>query len=422
MMRFSTANEWLKWIGSVHSREIDLGLDRVKRVAEKLRLLNPSCKVITVAGTNGKGSTVAGLEAIYIQAGYQVGAFTSPMLFKMNEQIRVSGRQVSDDELCQAFGKIDQARGGISLSPFEFHTLAALVIFQQFPLDVMILEVGLGGRLDAVNIIDADVAVITSIGIDHVEWLGDTREKIGIEKAGIFKAGKLAVCGDIDPPHTIAEVAHQLKIPIYFQGKDFHYVEEQETWVWHYQDVHYEKLPLGALLLQNMATVLMAIQLLPLKVSRKHIDAALTTVSLPGRIQIIQDPILTILDVSHNTAAIAQLVTRLQQLPCEGKTLAVFSMLHDKDILSSINTIKVLIDEWYVAPLQNKRAASQEVLEKIFAEANINCITHAASIAEAYQAAINNAKSNDRLVIFGSFRTVAETVTYLTHMTARLIP
>src|SRR5437868_5228326 len=217
-MGLSTAYEWLTFISGLHSQEIDLGLMRVKTVAERLKVLNPDCVVITVAGTNGKGSTVAGLESIYQAANYKTGAFTSPFLFRYNEQIRINGDMVSDSNLCKAFSQVEAARGDISLTPFEFGTLAALVLFAESKLDVWILEVGLGGRLDAVNIIDADVSVVTSIAIDHIDYLGETREKIGVEKAGIFREKKPAVCGDAEPPATLEEVAKKIHAPFYQRG------------------------------------------------------------------------------------------------------------------------------------------------------------------------------------------------------------
>lgn len=411
-MSFSTVSEWLNWMGSIHAKDIDLGLDRVKIVAEKLQLLHPTCKVITVAGTNGKGSTVAGLEAIYLAAGYHVGTFTSPMLFKINEQVRVDGNEATDADFCEAFAKVEIARGNITLTPFEFQTLAALVIFQKYPLDVMILEIGLGGRLDAVNVLDADLAIITSIAIDHVEWLGATREEIGYEKAGIFRLGKPAVCGDFNPPRSIFDAASKLNTPLYCQEKEFRYIESPVDWSWYYKDMQYEHLPLGTLSSQNMATVLMAINLLPLKIKRKAIDHALTTVTLPGRIQIMRDPIMKIFDVSHNPAAVAHLAERLKQIPCYGKTFAVFSMLNDKDIALSIKTINPLIDEWYVASLQDKRATSISTLKTVFAEADIRNVTFFATIQDAYETATAKAQTSDRIVTFGSFRTVAEVLSY----------
>ena len=339
MMSLSTVSEWLNWIATLNATEIDLSLDRVQAVAARLHLLQPTCKVITVAGTNGKGSTVAGLEAIYRAAQYHLGAFTSPILFKHNEQVRIDGSDASDADFCEAFAKVELARGDVLLTPFEFQTLAALVIFQKYPLDVLILEVGLGGRLDAVNIIDADVAVITSIAIDHVEWLGATREEIGYEKAGIFCLGKPAVCGDFNPPRTIFDAAQKLNVSLYCQEKDFGYTESPVDWTWQHKDIHYKHLPLSTLSLQNMATVLMTINLLPLKIKRKDIDTGLADVKLPGRIQIVREPVMKIFDVSHNPAAVAHLAQRLAQIPCYGKTLGVFSMLADKDIALSIKTI-----------------------------------------------------------------------------------
>ncbi len=229
-MKLSTLSEWLNYIGSVHKTEIDLGLDRIREVARKLDCLTPSCPVVMVGGTNGKGSVVAGLQAIYLAAGYRTGAFTSPYLFQHNEEVSVNGEFASDDDFCDAFQKIEDARGTISLSPFEYHTLAALLIFKTANPDVLILEVGLGGRLDAVNIVDADVSVVTSIGIDHVAWLGDTRELIAIEKAGIFRKGKPAICGDANPPHTLNEQAEKIGAYFYQQGRDFHFTETDSDW------------------------------------------------------------------------------------------------------------------------------------------------------------------------------------------------
>ncbi|TAK72851.1 MAG: bifunctional tetrahydrofolate synthase/dihydrofolate synthase [Gammaproteobacteria bacterium] len=403
-MYFSTLSEWLDWISSVHSSEWELGLDRVKQVAIRLDVLTPNCPVIIVGGTNGKGSTVAGLEAIYRAAGYRVGAFTSPILFKHNEQVRIDGREARDEEFCQAFEKIEAVRGEITLTPFEFCTLAALLIFKQYPLDVWILEVGLGGRLDAVNILDADVAVVTSISIDHVDWLGSTREAIGREKAGIFRAGKPAVCGDSDPPSSLVGGA-----PFFCQGKEFHYQEKGEQWSWISSEVRYDDLPLSSLMLQNMSTVLMTVTLLQsrLPVNRTAIEEGLSTVTLVGRVQIVPGSVMEIYDVSHNPASMAWLAKRLREMPCEGKTRAVFSMLADKDMAESIQMISGVIDQWYMAPLSVKRAAGRERLEKAFEEARVEKVTVCSSIEEAYQMARKEAQPGDRVVVFGSFHTVS---------------
>lgn len=409
-MHLSTLKEWMTWIESIHYTEIDLGLDRVKVVAEKLGVLQAACPVIIVGGTNGKGSTVFGLEAIYRAAQYQTGVFISPVLFQQNEQVRINGRMASDEEFCEAFAKVDDARGNVTLTPFEFCTLGALCIFQKYVLDVLILEVGLGGRLDAVNIMDADVAVVTNIGIDHVNWLGSTRELIGREKAGIFRSGRKAVCGDYDPPRSLIQTASDLQTPLLCLGRDFEFRENQGQWTWTYQDTRYENLPLNSLLTQNMAVVMMVINLLQsrLPVSSKAIHQGLTQVKLQGRIQIIEGDITQVFDVSHNPDAVALLKKKLDMLVCDGRTIAVFSMLNDKDIKGSLAIMKHTMDEWYVAPLQTKRSLTLESLKKSFSEADIRNVVFFSHLPEAYLAAIQNARRGDRVIIFGSFHTVAE--------------
>lgn len=403
-------NEWLTWITSLHPADIELGLDRVREVAAKLQLLSPGCPVITVAGTNGKGSTVAGLESIYRTAGFRVGAFTSPFLFKHNEQVRVDGELASDEEFCIAFEKIEAVRGHISLTTFEFFTLAALLIFKQHKLDVLILEVGLGGRLDAVNIIDADVAVITSIALDHTEWLGPTLEDIAREKAGILRENKFVVCGEIDPPAALLEIAQKLETKFFCQDVDFHFRESMMGWNWTYQHIRYDDLPLTTLAIQNMSTVLMVVTLMQnrLPVSTKAIHKGLVDAKLMGRIQIVNGPIMEIFDVSHNPASVSFLANRLKKIPCHGKTHAVFSMLADKDIVESINAIKGTIDTWYVAPLSAKRAAAYERLSNAFYQADIRAVTLFSDIVEAYEVAKLKSELGDRIVVFGSFHTVAD--------------
>ena len=408
-MHLSTMFEWLSWIGSVHISEIELGLDRIKKVAARLDLLSPTCKVIIVGGTNGKGSTVAGLESIYRAAGYHVGIFTSPILFKHNEQVKIDGHEASDDQFCHAFENIEGVRGDITLTPFEFHTLAALFIFKQYSLDLVILEVGLGGRLDAVNIIDADIAIVTSIAIDHVDWLGSTREAIAFEKAGIFRSGKPAICGDLDPPISLHEHAHASGSPFFCQGVDFKYQANKNTWSWVSEKIEYTDLPRNSLMSQNMSTVLMAITLLQpaLPVTRAAIENGLRNICIIGRVQIIPGAITHIYDVSHNPEAVAHLASRLNETKQSGQTFAVFSMIADKDITESIKNIATEIDEWYVAPLSVKRAATIETLEEIFVRVNIQKVNFFSSIEIAYKNAVQNATPGDRIIIFGSFHTVA---------------
>lgn len=409
-MYFSTLNEWLTWITQLHHIDIELGLDRVKKVADRLDILTFPCKIICVAGTNGKGSTVAGLEIIYLEAGYKVGSFTSPFLFKYNEQVKINGKEINDQFFCDTFKKINLHRGDISLTPFEFTTLAALSIFKQHKLDLILLEVGLGGRLDAVNILDTDISIVTNIGIDHTEWLGSTRETIAFEKAGIFRANKTAICGDFSPPPTLIQQANQLAAPLFCQGKEFYYQEIENQWSWHYAKIHYEYLPKTTLALQNMSTVLMAVSLLQplLPIEDKIIYRALKKVYLPGRIQVIPGKITKIFDVSHNPDAVNFLSQFLKKNPILGKTYAVFSMLADKDIMASIETINQQIHHWFVAPLLTKRAASTELLRKIFQHTTIVKVSFFPSIKEAYLEACSIARPIDRVVIFGSFHTVAE--------------
>src|SRR3990167_4735297 len=413
-MQFSTLNEWLTFISSIHTTEIDLTLARVSKVAKQLRILQPACPVIIVGGTNGKGSTVKGLESIYLTAGYKVGTFTSPFLFQFNEQIRIQGKDAQDKVICDAFFQIEAARGSISLTPFEFHTLAALFIFTQQNLDIWILEVGLGGRLDAVNIINADIAIVTTVAMDHIDYLGSTREEIGWEKAGIFRENKAALCGDFNPPKSLMNYAEKIGAPLFFQGTDFRYREETTHWSWQWQDTYYDILPFSILATQNMSTVLMAITLLQqqLIVPQQAIQSGLMTTKLTGRQEIVSGPITHIYDVSHNPAAIAFLAQRLMQLPCIGKTHAVFSMLSDKDLVASLYEIALHIDQWYVGQISHQRGAVLAMLQVGFQQASlIEKTDFFTTLSMAYQAALQKAQPGDRIVIFGSFHTVAEVYT-----------
>jgi len=404
-----TLDQWLKWIASVHPQEMALGLDRVKSVAERMGLSKPTCPLVIVGGTNGKGSCVASLEKIYSLQGYRTGAFTSPILFRHNELLRIQGQEVEDQEFCEAYAKIEAARAELILTAFEYHTLAAMEICSRHVLDIWILEVGLGGRLDAVNIMDADVAIVTSIGIDHVDWLGSTRELIGTEKAGIFRSHCPAICGDTEPPNSLAEYARKLSSPFYCQGKEFSFLINKDSWEWRGENSAYAQLPFSQLAVQNISTALMAVEILQtrLPVSEEVIRQAIKTVSIPGRIEIIPGPVTEIHDVSHNPAAVAFLSQRMQQLSCQGKTRAVFSMLGDKDIAGSLREIKMLIDEWVVAPLGVPRAASREQLVQAFQAEGISAVTYFDSVKQAAEVARKVSQENDRLLVFGSFHTVA---------------
>lgn len=402
-------DNWLKHIYLLHPLEIDLSLERVREVARRLNLLTPTSVVVTVAGTNGKGSTVAGLEAIYLQHGYRVGAFTTPFLFKHNETVRIQGTSVSDEIFNSAFSEVEIARAEIGLTPFEFNTLAALVIFQQQNLDVWLLEVGLGGRLDAVNIIDPTLAIITSIDLDHTDRLGATRELIALEKAGILRPNQTAVCGDIDPPISLLEFSKQQNVRLMCITRDFNYSTKKKLLNWNSQTQQFTDLPMPQLRIQNIASVLMAIELLQKKlpVDTNSIRRGISMVKLPARLQIIQDKCTIVLDVAHNPAAVKALADCLIENPTTGKTLAVFSMLDDKDIVSAVNRIKSCIDHWYVAEMESTRACRLSKLENILNNAAVNWKSFE-RLSLAYQEALNAATSDDRIIVFGSFYVISE--------------
>jgi len=413
-MKLSTLAEWLDWIGSVHSFEIDLGLERIRAVADRLGLLSPACPVIIVGGTNGKGSTAAALESIYQEAGYHTGVFSSPVLLKHNEYVRIDGQEAGDEAFCEAYERITEVMDTQSPTPFEFHTLAALWLFRKevesHPKAVLILEVGLGGRLDAVNILDADVAIVTSIDIDHSEWLGDSREAIGIEKAGIFRKGKFAIVADPHPPKTLLDHAQKIESKLICQGRDFNYQEREREWIWQFRKNPPQHFPVNSLITQNMAAAVTAVYLLQDKwpVSQQAIESGLEKVKLPARIEVIEGEVTEIHDAAHNPAAISRLAAYIKKMPCNGKRFAVFSMLSDKDIEKSILEIKNEIDEWFIAPLSEKRAACKEQLIKAFEKADVKTARLFETISDAYSACKKAAAKRDAVIVFGSFHTISE--------------
>ncbi len=381
-----------------------------------MRLRQPPFRVLTVAGTNGKGSAVAMLEAILRAAGYQVGAYTSPHLIKYNERVRVNGADTSDAALCAAFERIEAARGEIPLTYFEFGTLAALDQFARAGIDVAVLEVGLGGRLDAVNAVDADAAIVTSIGIDHVQWLGDTREAIGREKAGVFRKDRPAVCADPGPPASIAEAAQAVRARLYQRNRDF-FVERTDTgWTWrHGQSVH-AGLPHPALRgdyqLDNAAGVLMALEAVSdkLPVSQQQVREGLISAVVAGRFQVLPGLPLRVLDVAHNPDAVRRLAVTLKQQPVAGRTLAVFGMLRDKDIAGAARAMRDIVDAWYVTALgATERGATAEEVAQALATAGIDKPVMKFSDARAaYAEARRAATAADRIVVFGSFYMVGD--------------
>jgi dihydrofolate synthase/folylpolyglutamate synthase len=416
-MKPTHLSEWFSYIESLHMDAIVLGLDRIAIVAEKLGVLHFPCPVITIAGTNGKGSCVAFLEAIFTHAGYAVGAYTSPHLLRFHERIRLLGKEISDTPLLHAFEQVEAARAeqDVRLTYFEFTTLAALYLFKQAAPDVLLLEVGLGGRLDAVNVIDPDVSVITTIALDHMDWLGDTREAIGYEKAGIFRPNTPAICGDLDPPAQIKERAQKLAAPLYCAGVDFSFESNRETWSWRYKEHAYTALPLPQLPVQNAATALMAVHCLQnrLPVSVDAVVQGLTYAALPGRFQrfVQGGGGETILDVAHNPAAAHYLATRLRSAPIAGLTRAVVGILADKDIEETLRPLLPLVHTWYVASLDGPRGACAEKIAEYLQKLGVAAYYHLPilfdSVTTAYKKAQADMKNEDRILVFGSFHTVA---------------
>ena len=393
---------WLSYLENLHSKTIDMGLARVSQVAARLDVLKPAPFVFTVAGTNGKGTTCRTLEAVLMAAGYKVGVYSSPHLVRYTERVRVQNQELTEAAHTASFAEIEAARGDISLTYFEYGTLSALWLFKQAQLDVVILEVGLGGRLDATNMVDADVAVVTSIALDHVDWLGPDRESIGREKAGIFRAGKPAVVGEPDMPHTIADVAQEKGATLLRRDVDWHYAVSEHDWRFNDAKGVLENLPLPQVPQPNAATALAALRASGLAVSEQAIREGVQHAILPGRFQIVSDAPRVILDVAHNPHAAAYLAGRLKSLPKTGRVLAVIGMLHDKDIAGTLACMESAVDSWYCAPLEGPRGASAEQLTEHLGEGK-----RFDSVEQAWHAAMADARPEDTVLVCGSFHTVA---------------
>jgi dihydrofolate synthase / folylpolyglutamate synthase len=415
-MRFATLNEWLAWQETLHVRAVDLGLERVRGVLERMDRAHPACPVVTVGGTNGKGSSVAMLESILGAAGYRVGAYSSPHLLRYNERVRIAGREAEDTVLCRAFDRVDQARGDVTLTYFEFATLAALDIFHGARPDLLVLEVGLGGRLDAVNAVDADVALLTSIGLDHTEWLGPDRDSVGREKAGIMRSGHPAVCADPHPPAGLMAHAEAIGAPLYRLGCEFGFQKETNGWCWWGPAGQWRgALPppslYGDFQLQNAAGVLMVLELLAdrFPVGQDHLRQGLSEIKLKGRFQIAPGPVERIFDVAHNADSAAALARSLRQRPCSGHTFAVLAVLADKDVGGMASSLAPLVRGWYCAGLAGPRGQSGAALAARLAAAGVgDGVSVHDGVADAYRAALAEARSGDRVVVFGSFYAVAQ--------------
>ena len=412
----NTLDEWLARCERLHPKEMDLTLERVLQVKERLGL-RFGVPVFTVAGTNGKGSTCAMLEAIALQAGYRVGLYIKPHLVHFEERCRVNGQSVAADELLPHLAAVEQARGDVSLTYFEFTTLAIARLMSLAPLDMVILEVGLGGRLDAVNAINTDCAVITSVDIDHTEYLGSTREAIGFEKAGIIRAGKPVIVSDPVPPQSLIDHAGKLGADLWLCGRDFNCSGDKQQWSWagrnkRYNGMAYPALR-GANQLLNASGVLAAFEAMRehLPVSAQAVRSGLALVELPGRFQIVAGQPTLVLDVAHNPHAVATLLQNLDQMGFYPRTHAVFGAMRDKDIAAMLACMAPVVDHWYFTDLPSARAAKAADLAQAHQRLSLKgpgavVVSCHDDPAHALAAALGRADPADRIVVFGSFSTV----------------
>ena len=416
----TTLPDWLAMLETRHSEtQINMGLDRVQAVKARMQLAF-TCPVIMVAGTNGKGSTCAMLESVLLRAGYKVGLYIKPHFLDFNERARVLGEMASDEQLVASFNFVEAVRGDTPLTYFEFTTLAILHLLSQAKLDVAILEVGLGGRLDAVNVIDADVAIVTSVDIDHTDYLGDTREAIGFEKAGIFRPGKAAICSDPVPPQSLIDHAEAIGADLWLMGRDFNYSGDKQQWNYGGREQRRNSLAYpslrGANQILNATAVLAALEVLKLKlpVGAQEVRTGLVTVELPGRFQVLPGRPSVILDVAHNPHAASALNQNLGNMGFHPYTYAVFGSMQDKDIDGVLAAMSEHVDHWCLTGLPSPRAATASELAakvQIMLEDKPDSSEHTVSIfddpAQAFANAMSRAGENDRIVVFGSFLTVA---------------
>ena len=425
----ATLPEWLGYLSRMHPTAIEMGLERIRRVQAELGL-EPSFPIISVAGTNGKGSTCMMLEAILSHAGYHVGCYTSPHLLRYNERVRIDRKEASDDELCEAFHAVESARMscGVSLTYFEFGTLATMYLFSKAEVEVAILEVGLGGRLDAVNVFDADCAILTSVDFDHMDYLGNTREQIGFEKAGIFRPGKAAICSEPDLPVSVRHHAQSIGANLMHIGEHFGYSTGPQSWSYWSDGESRHALPYpalrGAYQLKNASACLAALDSLKdtLPVTLSDIRHGLLDVVWPGRFQVLPGRPVTVLDVAHNPGAARALAASLDSMERYPKTYAVFAMLKDKDIAGVVRELAPRVDIWLVSGIDAPRGATADEVASQVAqmlqiaeqgagnagEVAAGAVRKFHNPSEAYAYACEQAARNDRICVFGSFHTVAE--------------
>ncbi|PKH19230.1 bifunctional tetrahydrofolate synthase/dihydrofolate synthase [Pseudomonas fluorescens] len=414
--------EWLAYLEQLHPSAIDMGLERSQQVAARLGLGRPAPRVITVTGTNGKGSTCAFVAALLQAQGLKIGVYSSPHLLRYNERVQLNGVEASDAQLCEAFAALDAGRGDISLTYFEMGTLAALWLFERAQLDIVVLEVGLGGRLDTVNVVDADVALVTSIGVDHVDYLGDTRESVAYEKAGIFRPGKPALCGDLDPPQPLLDKVRELDCPFYLRGRDFSLEIGDQHWQWSGRDARGQQvvlrdLPLLNLPMENAALALQAYLLLDLPWNPGQIAATLLATRVVGRldrraVEWQGKRLNLLLDVGHNPHAAEYLAQRLMRTPLSGRRLAVFGLLADKDLDGVVAPLLGSVESWAVAPLDTPRSRAAAELQVALQNLGAPVASYA-SVTAALEAQCAVATADDEILLFGSFYCVAEALEWL---------
>lgn len=417
-----TLGDWLAYLEQLHPSAIDMGLERSQQVVSRMGLGKPAPRVITVTGTNGKGSTCAFVASLLRAQGLQVGVYSSPHLLRYNERVQVDGVEATDQQLCDAFAAVEAGRGEISLTYFEMGTLAAFWLFQRAALDAVVLEVGLGGRLDAVNLVDADLALVTSIGVDHVEYLGDSRESVAFEKAGIFRPGAPALCGDLNPPQSLLDKVLELDCPFFLRGRDFDLGFTGRHWQWRGLDaqgdqVELRDLPLLDLPMENAALALQAYLLSGLPWQPEVIRTALQQARVTGRLDRRQidwqgKRLNLLLDVGHNPHAAQYLAERLGRDPIAGKRLAVFGLLADKDLSGVIECLCSSVWHWAVAPLDSPRTRPVEALQAELQGLGAR-VTSYASVAAALEAQCAQAADDDEILLFGSFYCVAEALEWL---------
>ncbi len=415
-----TLSQWLQHVEAGHDKVIDLGLDRMREMIKRMDL-SFDCPIFTIGGTNGKGSTCAYIERSLIEAGYKVCEHTSPHIIRFNERARINGQTADDESLCRHFERVEQARDGLSLSYFEFTLLAILSLFKEESPDAMVMEIGLGGRLDAVNSLNPSASIVTNIGIDHTAYLGNTREEIGFEKACIYRSGKPAICSDTNPPETLVKYANKIRADLQLIGRDFFYEKNANCWTFRNKQRILERLPLpkmhGEYQLRNASAAIQALlDMSPkLPVTFDAIGRALQTTQVEGRYWKISDKPIMILDVGHNPHAAEQLAKTLREEPIKGNTIAVCGMLKDKDRKSVCKAMSEVVDFWCLSDLPSERGGKASTLKKILIDLGFSpkCVRTYPSVSEAIEEAKSVAKDTDRIIVFGSFLTVAAAIEFL---------